>query len=131
MAAFTVSRLAREAGVKPSTIRYYERRRLLPMPRRTLAGYRVYTDDALRRLGFIKHAQGLGFSLREVQELLGLLAKKRSSAQVCAVTREKIQVIEEKIGQLRRFKENLELLTSSCEGKGPADECVIMKHLFA
>src|SRR5437773_491103 len=70
--ALTIGQVADAADVNIQTIRYYERRGLFPTPRRTPAGYRQYADDAVARLRFIKHAQELGFSLQEIQELLGL-----------------------------------------------------------
>lgn len=68
----TIGRLAQEAGINLETVRYYERRGLLPKPPRTASGYRMFPPEAARRLRFIKLAQDLGFSLREVRELLAL-----------------------------------------------------------
>src|SRR3989442_1061616 len=68
--ALTIGQVADAADVNIQTIRYYERRGLFPTPRRSPAGYRQYADDAVARLRFIKHAQELGFSLQEIQELL-------------------------------------------------------------
>jgi len=70
--ALTIGKLARHGGVNIMTIRYYERRGLLPAPARTASGYRLYADDAVRRLQFIRQAQLLGFSLAEIQDLLSL-----------------------------------------------------------
>ena len=72
MKCLTTGELARRGGVKLPTIRYYERRGILPKPPRTAAGYRVFDTGALRRLRFIKHAQILGFTLKEIEELLAL-----------------------------------------------------------
>src|SRR6266581_4859338 len=80
----TIGQVATAADVNVQTIRYYERRGLVPTPRRTASGYRQYTDDAVARLRFIKHAQELGFSLQEIQELLGLRVRH---AAACAVRR--------------------------------------------
>src|SRR5437870_2198998 len=74
--ALTIGQVANAADVNIQTIRYYERRGLFPTPRRTPAGYRQYADDAVARLRFIKHAQELGFSLQEIQELLGLRVRR-------------------------------------------------------
>src|SRR2546430_16469506 len=70
--SLSISQVATAADVNIQTIRYYERRGLFPTPRRTPAGYRQYADEAVARLRFIKHAQELGFSLQEIQELVGL-----------------------------------------------------------
>src|SRR2546425_9199169 len=80
--ALTISQVANAADVNIQTIRYYERRGLFPTPRRTPAGYRQYADDAVSRLRFIKHAQELGFSLQEIQELLGLRVRHGAACDV-------------------------------------------------
>ena len=72
MATVTIGQLARKASVHVETVRYYERRGLLPEPPRRWSGYREYSDDDVARLQFIKRAQGLGFSLKEIAELLAL-----------------------------------------------------------
>ena len=71
----TISRLARLGGVNLETVRYYEREGLRPRPPRTRSGYRIFPNDAARRLRFIKRAQQLGFSLTEIRELLTLRVK--------------------------------------------------------
>jgi DNA-binding transcriptional MerR regulator len=75
MEGLTTAKLAHEGGVNVETIRYYERHGLLPRPPRTHSGYRVFSDDAVTRLRFIKHAQALGFSLNEIKDLLTLLQR--------------------------------------------------------
>ena len=70
--ALSIGQVATAADVNIQTIRYYERRGLFPAAKRTPAGYRQYAADAVARLRFIKHAQDLGFSLNEIEELLGL-----------------------------------------------------------
>src|SRR5881628_277189 len=103
--ALSTSQVARAAGVNIQTLRYYERRGLLVAPRRSDSGYRQYAEDAVGRLRFIKHAQELGFSLREIQELLGL--RVRHGAACDAVerkTRQKIEVVQQKIRDLQRMR---------------------------
>lgn len=131
MSAFTIGQLAKQAAVKTTTVRYYERRGLLLAPARSVAGYRLYPDESVRRLRFIKHAQELGFTLKEVSELLELTATRRSSADVCALTNTKISSVEDKIRKLKALRTQLQHLTAACTKKGSADECVIMKHLYA
>ena len=72
MEYLTIGQLATQANVNRETVRYYERRRLLSRPPRSISGYRVFSDDAVRRLRFIRHAKMLGFSLNEIRELLTL-----------------------------------------------------------
>src|SRR3989441_3206949 len=94
----TISQVANAADVNIQTIRYYERRGLFPTPRRTPAGYRQYADDAVSRLRFIKHAQELGFSLQEIQELLGLRVRHGAACDVVErKTRQKIDVVQQRI----------------------------------
>ncbi len=128
--ALTIGQVATAADVNIQTIRYYERRGLFPTPRRTPAGYRQYAEDAVARLRFIKHAQALGFSLREIQELLGL--RVRHGAACDAVerkTRHKIAVVHQKIRDLQRMQHTLERLAAACMARRPTDDCPILEVL--
>src|SRR3981081_968940 len=78
--SLTIGRLARVVGVNLETVRYYERRGLLPKPPRSASGYRLFPAEAARRLRFIRRAQELGFSLREIRELLAVLVSPRTSS---------------------------------------------------
>src|SRR5256884_4225392 len=80
--ALSIGQVADAADVNIQTIRYYERRGLFPTPRRTPAGYRQYADEAVARLRFIKHAQELGFSLQEIQELLALRRSEEHTSEL-------------------------------------------------
>jgi MerR family copper efflux transcriptional regulator len=115
MEQLTVGELAERAHVNRETVRYYERRRLLPRPSRLVSGYRVFGDDAVRRLRFIRHAQELGFSLNEIKDLLALRVK---SVEVCGSVGEraepKITEIQRKIESLRHMKEALSELVAEC-----------------
>src|SRR5437899_11891725 len=94
--SLSISQVANAADVNVQTIRYYERRGLFPTPRRTPAGDRQYADDAVARLRFIKHAQELGFSLQEIQELLGLRVRHSAACDVVErKTRQKIEVVQQ------------------------------------
>ncbi|MGH7568167.1 MAG: MerR family DNA-binding protein, partial [Gemmatimonadales bacterium] len=110
--------------------RYYERRGLFAAPRRTPSGYRQYAEEAVDRLRFIKHAQELGFALTEIQELLGL--RVRHGAACDAVerkTRQKIQLVEQKIRDLQRMKRTLDRLAAACAARLPTDDCPILEAL--
>lgn len=128
--ALTIGQVATAADVNVQTIRYYERRGLFPTPRRTPSGYRQYAEDAVARLRFIKHAQGLGFSLREIQELLTL--RVRHAAACDAVerkTRAKIALVDDRIRELQRLKRTLERLAAACEARRPTADCPILEVL--
>lgn len=127
----TIGKLAREAGVPPDTVRYYEKEGLLAPARKTDAGYRLYDEDAARRLRFIRQAQQCGFSLAEIGELLML---KRSDAACCKDVRgvavsKKLQ-LEHKIRALQAMSGALSELIAICNDEArPLDECPILAAL--
>jgi MerR family mercuric resistance operon transcriptional regulator len=129
--SLTIGKLAKEAGVNLETVRYYERRGLLPKPpRSTSSGYRQFPEDAARRLRFIRRAQELGFSLKEVGELLSLRVSRRTtSAAIRARAEAKVADIQEKIRSLESMKKTLQKLTKVCDGCAPLAECPILDSL--
>lgn len=130
MAALKTSEVARQAGVNVETLRFYERKGLLPMPPRRTSGYRDYPPEAVGRVRFIKRAQELGFTLKEVQELLSLgEASRAKAAQVRRLAEAKAADIERKIEDLQAIKRTLEGLLSACDGRGPAASCPIIESL--
>jgi Hg(II)-responsive transcriptional regulator len=130
MDGFTIGDLARQANVHVETLRYYERRGLIPKPDRTVSNYRVYSSENLRRVKFIKQAQGLGFSLKEIKRLLALRATPRARcADVRTYAAHKIEDIDEKIRSLARMRKTLEKLITECSGAGPATQCPILESL--
>ena len=130
MEHLTIGELAKRGGVNLETIRYYERVGLLQKPPRTAAGYRIFPDDAPRRLRFVKRAQELGFSLREIKELLALrIESGKTRDDVRRRARDKIAQIDEKLRGLRRMKSALVKLTAACHGNGPVSDCPILEGL--
>lgn len=126
----TIGKLAKQGRVNLETIRYYERRGLLPEPPRTDSGYRVFSANDVRRIRFIKRAQELGFSLKEIQELLALRIDPGSScAEIRQRTEAKIADIDEKIRTLKAMKRALARLTNACSGRGPVSDCPILESL--
>jgi Hg(II)-responsive transcriptional regulator len=126
----TIGQVAAEAAVNIQTIRYYERRGLFAAPRRTASGYRQYTEDAVSRLRFIRHAQELGFSLKEIQELLGLRVRNSAACDTVArKTRQKISVVQQRIADLQRMQRTLERLAAACAARRPTDECPILEAM--
>ena len=126
----TVGTAARRAGVKIDTIRYYERRALLPKSPRTEAGYRTLTDETVQRVRFIKHAQALGFALNEIKQLLALrLTPGKTCADVRSRAGAKRADIERKIRSLQVMKRALQQLVSACKSDGPASKCSFLKNL--
>jgi len=124
-----IGQTAREAGVNAQTLRYYERRGLLPQPNRRGSGYREYSDEAVRIVRFIKRAQELGFSLDKIEELVRLRGVKRAERQrVRAIAQRKIADIERKVERLQSMRHALEHLVDACERGGRA-ECQIVEAL--
>ena len=130
MKALTIGQVARQAGVGVETIRFYERQGLLEEPARKASGYRQYTADVVARLRFIRRAKELGFSLREVRELIAL---RLDPATTCADVRQraegKLADVDAKIRDLRRIRKALVRLAASCRGDGPVGECPILEAL--
>lgn len=130
MQGLKVGEVAQRAAVNLQTIHYYERTGLLPRPARTASNYRIYPDDAVRRVRFIKRAQELGFTLKEVKELLSLRAAPRSCCgDVRRQAEAKLTDIEKKIGTLQAMRRALTKLIGECSGKGPVTACPILEAL--
>lgn len=130
MRARTIGRLAKEAGVNLETVRYYERRGLLPRPPRSESGYRLFPDEAAGRLRFIRRAQELGFSLAEIRELLSLrVSRTAKRTDVRRRAEAKIADIDAKLKSLDSMKRALRKLTRACAGCGPIAECPILESL--
>jgi MerR family copper efflux transcriptional regulator len=129
MGSLTTGRLAKAAGSDVETIRYYERRGLLPEPPRTAGGYRQYGTEAVERLRFIHRAKSLGFSLDEIGELLTLQDADGDRGQIKQLTREKLADLDQRIDRLQRMRGVLAELESQCSGSGPAHGCPIIDAL--
>jgi len=125
-----ISALARQAGVNVETIRYCQRRGLPPKPRRPLEGYRRYPLRVLHRLRFIKRAQELGFTLREIKELLHLGDSGDAGCpNVLSLARQKIQQVEGKIRTLGSMRHALVEVAESCPGEGGLSRCPIWETM--
>lgn len=130
MKGLTIGQVAKQAQVNIETIRYYERRGLVPEPPRRESGYRQYSPDTVARIKFIKRAQELGFSLKEIQELLALRVDPvMTSADIKRRAEAKLADIDAKLRDLKRMKTALMKLTAACRGRGPTSECPILDAL--
>src|SRR6476620_10463615 len=108
MARLKIGEVAELSGVNLQTVRYYEREKLLPKAPRLASGYRVFPNDTVRRVRFIKRAQELGFTLSEIRELLTLrIDHERDRSDVRAIAEAKLADIEEKIRTLTAMKDAL------------------------
>lgn len=130
MTGLTVGMAARRAGVRVATLHYYERRGLLPRAPRTSGNYRMYDEEAVRRLRFIKRAQELGFTLDEIGDLLSLRASPGAGcADVRRRAEDKIRDVDAKLRTLVSMREALADLVAACSGEGPVTDCPILDTL--
>ena len=124
-----ISEAAEQAGVNVQTLRYYERRGLLPKPPRRGSGYREFPDETVRVVRFIKRAQDLGFTLDEVDELLRLRRNSgRNRQRIRSVAERRVREIDRKLAELERMRGALRMLIHSCH-EGTALECPIIEAL--
>ena len=128
MDTMAIGKIARRAGVSVDTVRYYEKNGLLAPTARLASGYRRYDEAQLRRLRFIREAQKLGFSLRDVRELLGL-SRQRDVTRVKRAAEKKLADVEARIAALERVRDGLGKLVAACPGHGLASDCPILRAL--
>ena len=130
MESLTIGQLAQRAGVGVETIRFYEREGLISEPPRRPSGYRDYPLETVTRIVFIRRAKNLGFTLKEINELLELRVRpRRNCGQVKQSADAKIADIDGKIASLRRMRRALKDLTKACEERTPITECPILASL--
>ncbi|MFQ5668079.1 MAG: MerR family transcriptional regulator [Candidatus Binatia bacterium] len=131
MKPLSIGQVAKQAGVGVETIRFYERQGLIEQPTRRPSGYRQYSAAAIDRLVFIQRAKQLGFSLREIGELLSLRVDGAAAScrAVKSPAQAKLADIEEKIRALRRMRSVLRQLVAACDEHRPMSECPILGAL--
>ena len=134
MGYLRIGELAKLTETNNETLRFYESRGLLNEPRRSESGYRLYTQAEVLRVHFIVRAKRMGFSLKEIDELLSLRVDKELStcAEVKELAEHKLQDIGKKIAELNRMKHALQQITDACcGGEEPAVHCTILNALDA
>lgn len=129
MTEYFVGQLAKQVGVNVETIRYYERIRLLPKPKRRESHYRIYNETDLKRLLFIKRAKELGFTLKEIKELMELrIDSEAKCGDVKHLTEHKLQDIDNRINDLKKIRSVLVKLIKQCVNEEvSSDECPILE----
>lgn len=129
MTEYTIGEAAQAAGVHIETLRYYERRGLVPEPPRSRANYRLYPHESVQLVRFVKRAQELGFTLNEIRELLALRdgGEGASCAEVQQQARLKLRNIDAKIRSLQTIRQALSDLVAQCSGSGPITACPILE----
>ncbi len=129
MGSLSISQVAKRGGVNIQTIRYYERQGLLAPTSRTEAAYRIFSAESVRRIHFIKRAQELGFSLKEIKDLLNCIDAHTTQADVRKRTQAKIADVEQKILHLQAIHTSLLQMADDCSGCGPLKDCPILESL--
>lgn len=127
---YKIGEVARRADVNKETVRYYEKRNLIPEPDRRRSGYRIFTQRHIDQIKFIKRAQELGFTLSEIKELLELRVDEDTTcSEIKEEAQQKYQDVSEKIEDLMRIKKTLTNLIDSCSEDGPVGDCPILEAL--
>ena len=127
---YKTGEVARRAGVNRETVRYYEKRGLIPEPDRRRSGYRIFTGRHIEQIKFIKRAQELGFTLSEIKELLELrMDEDTPCSEIKQEAQQKYRDVVDKIDDLTRIKETLVDLIDACDQEGPIGECPILEAL--
>jgi Hg(II)-responsive transcriptional regulator len=124
-----IGEAAHLAGVNVQTLRYYERTGLLPRASRRPSGYREYDRATVQLVHFIKHAQELGFSLRDISELIALRHNPKNCARAGALARGKVQEIDRRVRNLTAIRKTLSALANACESGDANHECPIIEAL--
>ncbi len=129
MDEFTIGALSKRTGVKIETIRYYEKSGIMPNPPRSEGGYRMYREVHLDRLRFIRRCRQLGFSMAEIEGLLGLVDDHGyTCGEVRSLTIEHADMVKQKIKDLKRLEKTLRNIAAQCTGKEVPD-CPIIDAL--
>ncbi len=130
MSDMSIGELAKDTGVNVETVRYYERRGLLAPPQRTRAGYRRFNPEAARQVRFIKRAQSLGFTLKEIHDLLTLRADPETTCtDVKTRAQAKIEDIDDKLQLLTAMRQTLSNLVDTCDVGQDTGRCPILNSL--
>ncbi|TQR47181.1 Hg(II)-responsive transcriptional regulator [Paenibacillus popilliae] len=128
---YRISELAEKCSINKETIRYYERIGVLSEPSRTDAGYRVYSENTVNRIFFIKRMQDLGFSLVEINKLLGVVDKDSERCRdMYDFVMQKIDQVQNKIRDLKRIEHMLINLKECCPDEKFLHECPIIEILM-
>ncbi|WP_455211746.1 MerR family transcriptional regulator [Kaarinaea lacus] len=125
-----IGQLSEKTNCKIETIRYYEHIGLLPEPSRSEGGYRIYNEDHLKRLAFIRRSRELGFTIEEIRDLLNLVdGGNYTCSDVKAITMEHVESIRQKIADLKKLEKTLSRIASQCAGNS-TPECPIIDTLY-
>jgi len=126
----SIGQVAKRTGITVETVRFYEKKGLIAAPRRTDSGYRQYPGDTVKRVRFIQNAKEVGFTLKDIGELLALRREPGTSCtDIKLRAAHKIEEVDRKIRELTRIRGALSKLKSTCTGSGAVSQCPILEEL--
>lgn len=125
---YNIGQAAEATGVSAKMIRHYESIGLIPKADRTFANYRIYSSNEIHTLQFIKRARTLGFSMKQIEALLGLWQKRRASSEVKRLAMQHVEELEERIREMEAMRSTLKNLADHCHGDH-RPECPILEDL--
>ncbi|YCH30959.1 Zn(2+)-responsive transcriptional regulator [Erwinia sp. D4-22] len=129
---YRIGELARLADVTPDTIRYYEKENMMDAPARSTGGFRLYNDEDLRRLKFIRHAKRLGLTLDAIRDLLSIRIdpEHHTCQESKNIVQARLQEVETRIVELQLMQRSLQSLSDACCGSAHTSiECAILESL--
>lgn len=130
MSELTIGKLAKLAGISRDAIRIYEREGLIENPKRMPNGYRVYSSEIIAHLNFILRAKSIGFTLKEIGDLLAIKhTKENTCEEVRAEAQEKLNHVNDKINELQKLKKALQTLINTCDHNKNASSCPLLNAL--
>jgi Cu(I)-responsive transcriptional regulator len=130
MTLLNIGQVAKRTGVTVETVRFYEKQGLIAAPQRSDAGYRQYPPKTVKRVQFIQNAKQVGFTLKDIGELLDLHRKSGTScADIKLIARQKIEEVDQKIHELQCIRDALGRMVMKCSDGGELNECPILEEL--
>lgn len=130
MTLLNIGQVAKQTGVTVEAVRFYEKKNLIAAPQRSDAGYRQYPLDTVKRVQFIQRAKEVGFTLKDISELLALRQKPGTSCtDIKLRATQKIDEVDQKIHDLNRIRDALGRMVMKCNGSGELSECPILEEL--
>jgi MerR family copper efflux transcriptional regulator len=130
MTFLQIGEIAQKTGVTVETIRFYEKQGLIETPQRSASGYRQYPAETVKRVRFIQRAKEVGFTLKDISELLALRQEPGTScADIKLRATQKIEEVDQKIQDLKRIREALGRMILKCRGRGALSQCPILEEL--
>jgi len=130
--AFSIGQLATKAKCKVETVHYYEKSRLMPEPPRTEGGHRIYSLSHVKRLNFIRRCRELGFSIKQIKEMLKLIDEPgHNCGEMKAMAMHQSRDIQQKIDDLQRLNAGLNDMVRHCKGANDSiEDCPIVEALY-